>query len=72
MSWPVTVAVILSMSSGVPRHGRYAVVSVESLLHNVPADLSRGAVDDDVERFVGVSGTRRHYQQKTRKDQPSH
>ena len=42
---------------GIPRHCRDPVASIQCFLHNMGTDFSGCAVDDDVERIIGVAGT---------------
>jgi hypothetical protein len=40
-----------------PRHGRDPVTAIQRFVHNVRANFSACAVDDDVERLFGACGT---------------
>ena len=56
---------------GIHGNCRDPVAAIEGLPHNVRADFSGCAVDNNVERLVGVHGVRRRYQREARNARPS-
>jgi hypothetical protein len=56
---------------GIPGNCRDPVAAIQRFLHNVRADFSGCAVDNNVERLVGVHGVRRRYQREARNARPS-